>query len=171
MWRAEQNSPGSCALSCPGTLDLGHDDDKGDDDVRERGIPERMSRTSLGAMVGPGPLADAIVVLLFPRRPALPSSGGIGSVGPGEKLPKPCAAEVLPSRRSIRAAANTHHEVLPSSGLSEASFDGVGSSTRTPRARLQGLKHSRSWENPSHALALSQAKRRVSSSASTHSSS
>ena len=61
-------------------------------------------------------------------------------MGPGEKLPKPCAAEVLPSRRSIRAAANTHHEVLPSSGLSEASFDGVVRFEMTPGVRLQGLE-------------------------------
>ena len=32
--------------------------------VRERGIPERINRNSLGAMVGPGPLGDAIVLLL-----------------------------------------------------------------------------------------------------------
>ena len=31
--------------------------------VRERGIPERINRNSLGAMVGPGPLGDAIVLL------------------------------------------------------------------------------------------------------------
>ena len=54
--------------------------------VRERGIPERINRTALDAMMAPGPLGDAIVsLLLFPRRPAPPSSGGIGSAGPGEK--------------------------------------------------------------------------------------
>ena len=58
--------------------------------IRERGIPERINRTALGAMVAPGPLGDAIVslccvVLLFPRRGPPPSSGGIGSAGPGEK--------------------------------------------------------------------------------------
>ena len=31
--------------------------------VRERGIPERINGNSLGAMVGPGPLGDAIVLL------------------------------------------------------------------------------------------------------------
>ena len=31
--------------------------------VRERGKPERINRNSLGAMVGPGPLGDAIVLL------------------------------------------------------------------------------------------------------------
>ena len=48
--------------------------------VRERGIPERINGNSLGVMVGPGPLGDAIVLLLllFPRRPLLSSSGGIG---------------------------------------------------------------------------------------------
>ena len=54
--------------------------------IRERGIPERINRTSLGAMVATGPLGDAIVLLLFPpRRAALPSPGGICSAGPGEK--------------------------------------------------------------------------------------
>ena len=52
--------------------------------VRERGIPERINRTALDAMVAPGPLGDAIVSL-FPRRGPSPSSGGIGSAGPGEK--------------------------------------------------------------------------------------
>ena len=32
--------------------------------IRERGIPERINRNSLGAMVGPGPLGNAIVLLL-----------------------------------------------------------------------------------------------------------
>ena len=31
--------------------------------VRERGIPERINRNSLGVMVGPGPLGNAIVLL------------------------------------------------------------------------------------------------------------
>ena len=55
--------------------------------IRERGIPERINRTALDAMMAPGPLRDAIVslLLLFPRRPPPPSSGGIGSAGPGEK--------------------------------------------------------------------------------------
>ena len=54
--------------------------------VRERGIPERINRNSLGAMVGPGPLGDAIVLLLlFPRRPAPASPGGIGRTGPGKE--------------------------------------------------------------------------------------
>ena len=44
--------------------------------IRESGIPERINRNSLDAMVGPGPLGDAIV--LFPRRPLPPSPGGIG---------------------------------------------------------------------------------------------
>ena len=52
--------------------------------VRERGIPERINRTALGAMMARGPLGDAIMSL-FPRRPAPPSSSGIGSTGPGEK--------------------------------------------------------------------------------------
>ena len=53
--------------------------------IRERGMPERINRTALGTMVAPGPLGNAIVFMLFPRRPPLPSSGGIGSAGPGEK--------------------------------------------------------------------------------------
>ena len=55
--------------------------------VRERGIPERINQTALDAMMAPGPLGDAIVLMLlmFPRRPAPPSSGGIGSAGPEEK--------------------------------------------------------------------------------------
>ena len=48
--------------------------------IRERGIPERINRTALDAM------NDTIVsLLMFPRRPPPPSSGGIGSAGPGEK--------------------------------------------------------------------------------------
>ena len=40
----------------------------------------------------------------------------------------------------LSAVANTHHGVVSSSVLSEASCDGVRGSTRTPRVRLQGLK-------------------------------
>ena len=54
-----------------------------DDMIRERGIPERINRTALDAMMAPGPLGNAI--MLFPRRPAPPSSSGIGSAGSGEK--------------------------------------------------------------------------------------
>ena len=52
--------------------------------IRERGIPERINRTALGAMMARDPLHDAIVslMLLFPRRPAPLSSGGIGRTGP-----------------------------------------------------------------------------------------
>ena len=43
--------------------------------IRERGIPERINRTALGAMMARGPLGNAIVfmlmLLLFPRRPPL----------------------------------------------------------------------------------------------------
>ena len=45
--------------------------------IQREGDPERINRNSLGVMVGPGPLGDAIV-LLFPRRPLPSSSGGIG---------------------------------------------------------------------------------------------
>ena len=48
--------------------------------VRERGIPERINGNSLGAMVGPGPLGNAIVLLccvVFPRTVVPSSSGGI----------------------------------------------------------------------------------------------
>ena len=37
---------------------------KGGPMVRERGIPERINRNSLAAMMGPGPLGNAIVLLL-----------------------------------------------------------------------------------------------------------
>ena len=52
--------------------------------IREMGIPERINRTALGAMMARDPLHDAIVLLmmLFPRRPAPHSSGGIGRTGP-----------------------------------------------------------------------------------------
>ena len=33
--------------------------------VRERGIPERINRTALGAMMARGPLHDGIVLLLL----------------------------------------------------------------------------------------------------------
>ncbi len=48
---------------------------RGYNTVRERRIPERINRNSLGTMVGQGPLGNAIV-LLFPRRPAPTSPGG-----------------------------------------------------------------------------------------------
>ena len=40
--------------------------------VRERGIPGRINRTALGAMMAQGPLHDAIVLLLFPLRDRSP---------------------------------------------------------------------------------------------------
>ena len=54
--------------------------------IRERGIPERINRTALGAMVAPGPLGNAIVfMLLFPRRPPPPRPVGSDERGLGRK--------------------------------------------------------------------------------------
>ena len=42
--------------------------------IRERGIPERINRTALDAMMARDPLHDVIVsLLMFPRRPPPPS--------------------------------------------------------------------------------------------------
>ncbi len=56
--------------------------------IRERGIPERINRTSLGAMVASGPLGDAIVfMLLLSRVVALhPRPLGSDQWGLGRKI-------------------------------------------------------------------------------------
>lgn len=47
---------------------------------RERGIPERINRTSLGAMMARGPLPEKL--RLFPRSPLPPEVQKIDTVGP-----------------------------------------------------------------------------------------
>ncbi len=53
--------------------------------IREWGLPERINRNSLGAMVGPGPLGDAIVLCCFRGIPCHPRPVGSDEQDLGRK--------------------------------------------------------------------------------------
>ena len=69
--------------------------------VRERGIPERINRTALGAMMARGPLGNAIVSL-FPGvalrpRPVGSDQRGLGRKTRGGRSPRGNGMGVSPS--------------------------------------------------------------------------
>ena len=69
--------------------------------VRERGIPERINRTALDAMMAPGPLGNAIV-LMFPGvplryRPVGSDQRGLGRKMRGGRSPRGNGQGVSPS--------------------------------------------------------------------------